>query len=491
MALVIALIVARPPARLPGAARSARCSWDCVRRPCRGRSAATTVATGFGAGDGPHRHRDRRWRSSWAGPSPEPRRGADQRGLPLPPRPEASAYLSMWGSGCVRSIPVFFDTVFSCSCPCPRHVRARSSVLGVYLRHGGLLRLAPHDPRVTRRSTWPTGSLGAWTAGPSTHVSPGGVLPARRRRGCCGCSTTALSTSGIVTCRYPTYPGSARTGTCSGPVMLAVLAACCRCSAAESGSLISGFSTPWSCPSRLGRPARARRALAAFGFVAAPRVMLRELAHRSRRWPSRAPACSTTSSCPCAWGACMDVGGRFAGTFSGSMNMPWATSAASSRPSSSATSSTRPGAGTSRSGSRRGSTCGRPVLAGPGSGDVRWIGGGTLGAVVDDDSRLLAAASRTIGAALSDRPTPVAAWTITAAVVGTVGLKADRCALSVLVPLRLPHWRDRSAHEGSGGGPSRSTPPDPCSLPANRGAATARAAAASGATASRWPRRRS
>jgi nitrate/nitrite transporter NarK len=24
---------------------------------------------------------------------------------------------------------------------------------------------------------------------------------------------------------------------------------------------------------------------------------------------------------PCAWGACMDVGGRFAGTFSGSMNM--------------------------------------------------------------------------------------------------------------------------------------------------------------------------
>jgi predicted MFS family arabinose efflux permease len=24
---------------------------------------------------------------------------------------------------------------------------------------------------------------------------------------------------------------------------------------------------------------------------------------------------------PCAWGACMDVGGKFAGTFSGSMNM--------------------------------------------------------------------------------------------------------------------------------------------------------------------------
>jgi MFS family permease len=24
---------------------------------------------------------------------------------------------------------------------------------------------------------------------------------------------------------------------------------------------------------------------------------------------------------PCAWGTCMDVGGRFAGTFSGSMNM--------------------------------------------------------------------------------------------------------------------------------------------------------------------------
>jgi MFS transporter, ACS family, glucarate transporter len=24
---------------------------------------------------------------------------------------------------------------------------------------------------------------------------------------------------------------------------------------------------------------------------------------------------------PCAWGSCMDVGGRFAGTFSGSMNM--------------------------------------------------------------------------------------------------------------------------------------------------------------------------
>jgi MFS transporter, ACS family, glucarate transporter len=24
---------------------------------------------------------------------------------------------------------------------------------------------------------------------------------------------------------------------------------------------------------------------------------------------------------PCAWGSCMDVGGRFAGTFSGSMNV--------------------------------------------------------------------------------------------------------------------------------------------------------------------------
>ena len=24
---------------------------------------------------------------------------------------------------------------------------------------------------------------------------------------------------------------------------------------------------------------------------------------------------------PCAWGTCMDIGGRFAGTFSGSMNM--------------------------------------------------------------------------------------------------------------------------------------------------------------------------
>jgi nitrate/nitrite transporter NarK len=69
---------------------------------------------------------------------------------------------------------------------------------------------------------------------------------------------------------------------------------------------------------------RARRALAAFGFVAASAFFLLSLYAKQ---PILAAASVGMAGLfndfvlPCSWGACMDVGGRFAGTFSGSMNM--------------------------------------------------------------------------------------------------------------------------------------------------------------------------
>ena len=120
---------------------------------------------------------------------------------------------------------------------------------------------------------------------------------------------------------YPTY--LERTyGHALGPVMLAVLAGL-PLFGGGFGSLISGFSTSWLA-SRLGSVARARRALAAFGFVAASAMLL------ASTQATNAFALALLIMLaglfndfvlPCAWGACMDVGGRFAGTFSGSMNM--------------------------------------------------------------------------------------------------------------------------------------------------------------------------
>jgi MFS transporter, ACS family, glucarate transporter len=69
---------------------------------------------------------------------------------------------------------------------------------------------------------------------------------------------------------------------------------------------------------------RARKVLAAGGFVAASFFFL---ASMYVRHPVLMPILIALGGMaidfvlPCAWGACMDVGGRFAGTFSGSMNM--------------------------------------------------------------------------------------------------------------------------------------------------------------------------
>jgi ACS family glucarate transporter-like MFS transporter len=88
------------------------------------------------------------------------------------------------------------------------------------------------------------------------------------------------------------------------------------------GCLVSG----WAC-SRLARRigARwARKLIAALGFAGACALLLVSLRVADPTWAM--VAMGLASFCndlvmPPAWGACMDVGGRFAGTYSGSMNM--------------------------------------------------------------------------------------------------------------------------------------------------------------------------
>ena len=120
---------------------------------------------------------------------------------------------------------------------------------------------------------------------------------------------------------YPTYLDSAY-GQALGPVKLAVLAGL-PLFGGGFGSLIAGF-----CAAPLARIAggtgRARRLLAASGFVAASGLLLAST-HAANPFVL-ALLISLAGMCndfvlPCAWGTCMDVGGRFAGTFSGSMNM--------------------------------------------------------------------------------------------------------------------------------------------------------------------------
>jgi MFS family permease len=89
------------------------------------------------------------------------------------------------------------------------------------------------------------------------------------------------------------------------------------------GNLISGFLTA-RLAQATGTLARARRILAFTGFALAGAVFLLP-AHLQQ------PALIMVAmglaglfgdlSMPCSWGACMDVGGKFAGTYSGAMNM--------------------------------------------------------------------------------------------------------------------------------------------------------------------------
>lgn len=121
---------------------------------------------------------------------------------------------------------------------------------------------------------------------------------------------------------FPQYLDSAH-GKTLGPVALAVLAGL-PLFGGGFGSLLSGFCAS-ALARRVGGMARARRLLAAGGFFAAALCLV--ASHHLR---DSAVAMAVLLGLaglfndfvlPCAWGACMDVGGRFAGTFSGSMNM--------------------------------------------------------------------------------------------------------------------------------------------------------------------------
>lgn len=107
-----------------------------------------------------------------------------------------------------------------------------------------------------------------------------------------------------------------------GPVTLALLAGL-PLFGGGFGCLIAGFcAAPLA--RRLGGVGRARKALAISGFVSASGLLL------ASTFTTRAVALAVLFALagllndfvmPTAWSACMDVGGRFAGTFSGVMNM--------------------------------------------------------------------------------------------------------------------------------------------------------------------------
>jgi MFS family permease len=89
------------------------------------------------------------------------------------------------------------------------------------------------------------------------------------------------------------------------------------------GSVFSGFITPYVAR-YLGSIAKARRVLAFIGFLAASGFLLLSTRLGNPVAAMLAMGCASFAndlSMPGSWGACMDVGGRFAGTLSGTMNM--------------------------------------------------------------------------------------------------------------------------------------------------------------------------
>ena len=121
---------------------------------------------------------------------------------------------------------------------------------------------------------------------------------------------------------FPTYLERTH-GSTLGPVTLAVLAGL-PLFGGGFGSFISGFCAG-ALARRIGGIGRARKALAAFGFAAAAACLL---ASDSAKGSSLALALLfglaglfNDFALPCSWASCMDVGGRFSGTFSGAMNM--------------------------------------------------------------------------------------------------------------------------------------------------------------------------
>ena len=89
------------------------------------------------------------------------------------------------------------------------------------------------------------------------------------------------------------------------------------------GSVFSGFITPYVVR-YLGSITKARRVLAFIGFVAAGAFLVLSTRLDNPVAAMLAMGCASFAndlSMPGSWGACMDVGGRFAGTLSGTMNM--------------------------------------------------------------------------------------------------------------------------------------------------------------------------
>jgi ACS family glucarate transporter-like MFS transporter len=89
------------------------------------------------------------------------------------------------------------------------------------------------------------------------------------------------------------------------------------------GCMVAGFLLGWLARHSVS-VTWARRLLAAFGCVAASGLLLWSAYIRDPFWAMASMGLASFANdlaMPCSWSACMDVGGRFAGTLSGSMNM--------------------------------------------------------------------------------------------------------------------------------------------------------------------------
>lgn len=89
------------------------------------------------------------------------------------------------------------------------------------------------------------------------------------------------------------------------------------------GCILSGFLLPhmarW-----LGSTTRARRVMAVTGFLGASVFLLVCIQQKDPLYGMLAMGMASFCNdlvMPCAWGSCMDIGGKYAGTLSGSMNM--------------------------------------------------------------------------------------------------------------------------------------------------------------------------
>lgn len=89
------------------------------------------------------------------------------------------------------------------------------------------------------------------------------------------------------------------------------------------GSLFCGFATPFV-TRWMGSEGRSRRFMAICGFLGASGLLIVSTRLADPLWAMLAMGLASFSNdlvMPGSWGACMDVGGKYAGTLSGSMNM--------------------------------------------------------------------------------------------------------------------------------------------------------------------------